>query len=547
VSRGESDHTGVANRIRAVPQGVRRTGGATAFREPLTALALVRKGYFPREVPPPFSTEKLYALLERAPSALPRTGGKTEPVRHNLARTGGFRRPFQVPNPRSYVKLADEFEAQWSTISARVQSNPFSMSQPIVTRTWERAVRPRFRYGEWSRLRPRDWRGQRFVLQTDVSQFYSSLYTQSIPWALEGKSYAKKNIGKTVSDKLDKALRNVSDGQTMGVPIGPDTSFLAAEIVLTAVDRELARKIRLKGHRYLDDYELAFRTRSAAEEAQALLEDALAVYELAINPSKTKILELPQPFDEAWTHELSTFPIRDSDSSSTLTDLVALFSRASALSRSATGPLKYALFRSRAARIEEAGIWGPFQNLVWSAVSGEPTTMATALDLLAEKAKHIGLPVDEEGAAEVIEGLISTHSPVRNASELAWSLWAAVALNVQLSRDAAQAVSSIEDDFVALLALHAESQGLFPAGLDHSHWEALTDYDAVLKGPHWLLAYEGSVRNWLDAPTKRIGKDPFFKVLRRRRVRFYDTDPKRNPFTGPSGPLPGGLVPDDYG
>ena len=196
------------------------------------------------------------SLLERAPSALSHTGGKTQPVRHNLARTGGFRRPLQIPNPRSYVKLADEFEAQWATISPHVQRNPFSMSQPIVTRTWERAVRPRFRYGEWSRLRPRDWRGQRFVLQTDVSQFYSSVYTHSIPWALEGKSYAKKNIGKTASDKLDKALRNVSDGQTMGVPIGPDTSFLAAEIVLAAVDRELGSKIRLRGHRYLDDYEL---------------------------------------------------------------------------------------------------------------------------------------------------------------------------------------------------------------------------------------------------------------------------------------------------
>jgi hypothetical protein len=40
--------------------------------------------------------------------------------------------------------------------------------------------------------------------------------------------------------------------------------------------------------------------------------------------------------------------------------------------------------------------------------------------------------------------------------------------------------------------------------------------------------------------------DDYFKVLKRRQVRFYDEDPHRNPFTGPAGPLPGGLVPDEY-
>jgi hypothetical protein len=422
------------------------------------------------------------------------------------------------------------------------------MSAPVVTRTLERALRPRFRFGERDRLRPSDWRGQRFVLRTDVSQFYASLYTHSIPWALEGKQVAKQNIGKTLSDKLDKALRDISDGQTMGVPIGPDTSFLAAEIVLTAVDRALAKKVHMRGHRYIDDYELAFRSRSEAEEAQALLEEELAQYELAINPTKTDIRELPQPFLESWTHELATFSIRASNPSQTLTDLIALFSRAAALARSRSGPLKYALLRSRNAEVVDADIWGPFQNLIWSAVSAEPTTMATALDVLAEKTAPPELAVSKDGAAETIEGLILTHSPIRNASEVAWALWAAIVLDVPLSEAAAKAISVMEDDFVALLALDAADRGVLRnSQLDRSGWEALTDYDGVLQGPHWLLAYEGSVRKWLSAPTKRVGADEFFRVLRRRRVRFYNGAPRRNPFTGPAGPLPGGLVADDYG
>jgi hypothetical protein len=41
-------------------------------------VSLVRKGYFPRELPHPFSTEKLANLVRRASSALPREGSSTE-------------------------------------------------------------------------------------------------------------------------------------------------------------------------------------------------------------------------------------------------------------------------------------------------------------------------------------------------------------------------------------------------------------------------------------------------------------------------------------
>lgn len=126
-------------------------------------------------------------------------------------------------------------------------------------------------------------------------------------------------------------------------------------------------------------------------------------------------------------------------------------------------------------------------------------------------------------------------------------LWAAIVLDVELSSDAARAIATMDDDFVALLALDADERELFAAGgLDASRWEHLVDYDAVLSGPHWLLAYEASVRGWLTSARSRVAKDPFFNVLKKRKIRFYDTDPSRNPFTGPAGPLPGGLVPDEY-
>jgi hypothetical protein len=314
------------------------------------------------------------------------------------------------------------------------------------------------------------------------------------------------------------------------------------------VDKILAGKIRMRGHRYIDDYELAFTTRSEAEEAQAVFEEVLAEFELAINRTKTEVLELPQPFHEGWAHELLTFPIRDGRASQTITDLIALFSRAADMAAGTrSGPLKYAVLCCRDIDISRRNVWKALQDLVWTAVSAEPTTMAAAIDLLAEKAKTSGFDVDKHAAGEVVEALIHAHSPRQNSSEVAWGVWAAIALEIEMSPKAAEAAARMEDDFVALLALDAHARGLYGKhALDLSRWEALTDYDEVLAGPHWLLAYEGAVRGWLQAPSKRVEADSFFKVLKAHDVRFYDGDQSRNPFTGPAGPLPGGLVPDDY-
>ena len=43
----------------------------------------------------------------------------------------------------------------------------------------------------------------------------------------------------------------------------------------------------------MDDYELAFETRSDAEQALAVLEEALAEFELELNSLKSSIQELP--------------------------------------------------------------------------------------------------------------------------------------------------------------------------------------------------------------------------------------------------------------
>jgi Reverse transcriptase (RNA-dependent DNA polymerase) len=515
----------------------------------LTAAALVRKGYFPRELPPPFTTGPLADLYDHQRGALLLTGRRTECARHNLARLSGFRRPLKVPNPESFTQLSEVIQAHWQEIERHLKSHNLALSRPVVTRTAERAARPRFRLGEATKLRPRLWRAQKYVLFTDVSQFYPSLYTHAIPWALHTKPVAKANIGNTTGDAIDKALRACSSGQTVGVPIGPDTSFVAAEIVMTAVDALLGQRVpAIRGFRYIDDYELAFKSRAEAEEAQVHVESALGDFELVANPFKTHIRELPQPFRATWAKDLSVSTIRTRSSAQTRTDLIDLFSRAAEVARANpwAGALKYALLVSRDAPVSTT-LWPTFQALIWSAVTSEPTTAATALDLLTVKSAQAAAQVDRHGAGEVLETLIATHAPMRNASEVAWALWGSILLDIPLSASAATAITALEDDFVALLGLHAASLGRFPAGaLNTTNWESLISYGDVLIGPHWLLAYEATVKGWLGSAAGYVAADPFFGVLQRSGVYFYDLHPIRSPFTGPAAPLPGGTVPESY-
>ena len=184
------------------------------------------------------------------------------------------------------------------------------------------------------------------------------------------------------------------------------------------------------------------------------------------------------------------------------------------------------------------------EGLVLTSMSAEPTAFPVAIDLLKTQSRWIGIAVGRAALSDVIEAQIARHAPLRNASEVAWGLWVALDFRIRLSAEAASAVSEIEDDVVALLALDARSRRLFPAGtLDTTFWRSLLSDPDVLHTEHWLLAYEADGHGWLRTARAAVAGDTFFRELKRDNVRFYDRSKRRRPFTGPAAPLPGGQLP----
>ena len=147
------------------------------------------------------------------------------------------------------------------------------------------------------------------MVKADISACFPSIYTHSIPWALHGRESAKndKSLISLPGNLLDKCTQNIRDCQTNGILIGPHSSNIISEIILTQIDDHLLKKGYKKLKRYIDDYEFYAATYNEAEKYLHDLGLALREYELILNEKKTKILPMPRPGTDNWVRELNRF------------------------------------------------------------------------------------------------------------------------------------------------------------------------------------------------------------------------------------------------
>jgi hypothetical protein len=336
---------------------------------------LLARGYFPKELPRPFVTAPFAACVSTAP-ALPGDFAKVaaknnklpsaQTGTYSLARGGLLRRPLSICNPLHYFLLCKEIIQNWVSINPRVAGTSLSATAPEFKATG-RAIDGKWPQTARHELAQSTRLGRRYVLQTDISRFYHSIYTHSISWALHSKATAKANRSLALlGNKLDYWTRMGQDEQTVGIPIGPDTSLLMAELIMQRCDETLLTNLpKLRGHRFIDDYELSFQTRTEAEDAFHLLDACLADFELALNPKKTRVLELPLPLEVPWATELKEFNFSRGSQPGQAADLNNYFSKAFALhsSNPSEPVLSFAVAKLRGMNINPAN-WPLFQKLL---------------------------------------------------------------------------------------------------------------------------------------------------------------------------------------
>lgn len=498
----------------------------------LTLEALIERGYFPQELPPPFNTAdfaKFLAPLGNIPFSTTKNTRTSRLGIYNLARTGTLRRELALVNPVHFAFLADFFVRHWADLSKAAAASNISLTKPItgdptraIAREYSLDILPIKR----AELRSRG----KFLLKADLIRFYSSVYTHSIPWATHGKATAKRNRSTSLwGNELDQLIRNCQDGQTNGIPVGPDTSLVVAELLLSQVDRLLARR-KLKGLRYLDDYELVFDSEAEALRALSVLENALLQFELHLNPSKTSVSRLPERLEDSWVTKLKGFYLNPFDPRFE-SHLIEFFDSAFELSRAYPGSnvLKYAV-----GRIAKVQNWNQHYELAEDLLMQCARVEAGSLPLVLASIflNPTGSQPRISRRRDLLLRIISEHAPQRHSSEVAWSLWAMIALGFQLPSNIVRAVIAMEDPVCALLLLHGKQNNLLrnPAELDPLRG-FMTEAD--LYDAWWLLAYEANVQGWLVSSSRvdHVSKDANFGQLKHANIKFYDVSKTAPPAT----------------
>jgi hypothetical protein len=506
---------------------------------------LLARGYFPKELPPPFKTVSFAKAVTADVSAYLAAADDVPPTKlahHNLARPGNLHRRLGIPNPASHLRLCTLIVESWPELLVQLSKSQLSLSTPVDSPAG-RTLNTRVPLGDLAQYRAAIRAGQRAVLSADIARFYPALYTHSIPWALHTKVVAKANKGgPLLGNALDKLVRGCQDGQTVGIPIGPDTSLIIAELVMASVDEEIQARLNPVGLRYLDDFEFAFPSVAAAEGALGPLQETLGHTELALNPTKTLVHALPQLSEEQWIPRLREFRIRKKPDQQRR-DIVQYFDLAFELARAYPSKtvLNYAVAGLRSVELDESNV-GLAHDLILQSIVNEAGVARFGWEMLI-RWRAAGLTLATERIALAVDTMIRHHGPLMQGSEVAWALWGAIVFAIELSDDATIAALRMDDPVVALLLLDAAHRGFttYPVA-ERLATEIDTD---SLGAERWLLLYEGTRRGWLPAKVLAHAHpvEQFFERLADDGVSFYDSDAELSKVDRPLDQLHGLTLP----
>lgn len=493
----------------------------------LTLKSLLQKGYFPKELPPPFNTRSFGQFASAATNLFQHSPkGTSRPEIFNLARSGTLRRPLAILNPVQFFRLASYVVQNWAAIQSHLRPSRFSLTLPTPGRD-RRAIGRRYGLNRLPERRAKLRSRGRFILQADISRFYPSIYTHSVAWATETKAWAKNPANRKIpclGNDLDRLLQNCQDGQTNGIPIGPDTSLVIAEIILSKVDAS-SDLARLNGIRYIDDYEFVFDSEADALAALSVLQERLIEFELHLNPAKSQINSLPQSLQERWVGQLHEFDL-DPSKSRFAGSLVRFFDDAFELARRypSDGVLKYAV--GRLANLTFTAQFELVEDLITQAARVEAGALPIVLEILLTRLR--GQTRRTRSRADLLSSTILDHAPQRHSSEVAWALWGCLALGASISDAEIQGVINMEDSICALLALHARERGLVRSPALLSALDSIIT-TTQLYDTRWLLAYEAAVQGWITKIPDPVSQDQNFNQLKTGGVHFYDKTKLRFP------------------
>lgn len=281
-------------------------------------------GMFAEKFPDFLTSESFYSYCKNSGFSLKYASKNGwDFIRYDSMRNTNVPRPLGIPTPFAYYNLCSCIVDNWNDIKKHFQnktsSEKFKRSQIHIQKRakglhlFEMSGDYKDKDQDTIDLIQKQPIGCLYKVETDISSCFPSIYSHALSWALVGKDYAKSNKKSSLwHNQLDECSRKIKYNETCGLLIGPHTSNLLSEIILTSVDHELSKYNYV---RCVDD--ITFYAKNEAEAESFILELSVELkkFELRLNEKKTRITRIPVPIDEDWVNALNRFYIGNEQTS----------------------------------------------------------------------------------------------------------------------------------------------------------------------------------------------------------------------------------------
>ena len=287
--------------------------------------ALLDHGMMPAKVPACLTSKDLGEALKKLESEndLQHVGegiqNYRDYIRYSASRHDLISRDLGIPHPLVYFELCKEIRDSWAILNTKSyvsNKKNYTHIKKIIDKPYIFEMNNGDKDGKEDKEKYEEENvkamlqlGAQYCVSVDISRCYSSIHTQAVAWAIEGKEIIRdrdEGSQKLLGDRISHHLRNMNNQQPLGILIGPHASNIISELILSRIDNNLVDRGFGSYVRHIDDYEYYTQTKGKANKFIRLLERELAVYDLKLNAKKTQIKKLPDR-DKSWKDKLNQF------------------------------------------------------------------------------------------------------------------------------------------------------------------------------------------------------------------------------------------------
>lgn len=500
---------------------------------------LLKNEYFPGEIPPCFTTE---ILAEHEQIAIEAANEFTHdcsiPLTFSGYKSEGSRRRFALPNPYHYCRAIDFIVSHEEDIKKIFAKSTYSLTAPVNRNPKENEAyaKKTTTIAETKKEIEKHYQDNRYEIKLDISSFFDSIYTHSIPWAIYGIEKAKKQKrDKTLwGNQLDERIEALNYKQTNGELIGNALSRIVSEIILCTVDDEIQKALpKIDCCRYVDDYYIYTKDSSQVKEIIAIVRNALAKYQLSFNENKIAINESPFLYGKPWIDQVRLYIYLSADVY--LSRLITEYNKHKDIAI-----FKYGLKVLSVCKFSRED-WPVVQSRLINLLVRFPSLAERILPILWQNKDRINKTMLKNAIYE-----ISKESNLLGYSqELIWAVWFVKLFDLQVSQEFALKIFKSNNDLAIIIMLDilekrnqldkaaiSKQRREIRRILEEANDPELENKNELMWSSHWLLAYEAERKKWLKFPGEPFElaqKNQFFKRLLQEKVYFYDDEYTYNP------------------